>query len=231
MTLEIHDLTAFHGKVQALHGLSLQVAPAQVHALLGRNGAGKSALLARIMGLLPAARGRILWDGQDITHWPTPRIARAGIALVPEAREVFASLTVRENLTLAGRIGRGDWTIRRIGALFPNLSARLDTPAGMLSGGEQQMLAIGRALMTSPRLLLLDVPTEGLAAPMVAALQAALASLKAEGLAILLVEQNTRFALALADQVTLVSRGAAVWTGSVGDFAQAQAARARYLGA
>ena len=231
MTLEIHDLTAFHGKVQALHGLSLQVDTAQVHTLLGRNGAGKSALLARIMGLLPAAQGRIVWDGQDITHWPTPRIARAGIALAPEAREVFASLTVRENLTLAGRIGRGDWTIRRIGALFPNLSARLDAPAGMLSGGEQQMLAIGRALMTSPRLLLLDEPTEGLAAPMVSALRTALASLTAEGLAILLVDQNVRFAAALADRVTLVSRGQAVWTGSAQDFAGAQEARARYLGA
>lgn len=231
MTLDIHNLTAFHGKVQALHGLSLRVEPAQVHALLGRNGAGKSAVLGRIMGLLPAAQGRIAWDGQDITHWPTPRIARAGIALVPEAREVFASLTVRENLTLAGRIGRGDWTARRVGALFPNLAARMGTPAGMLSGGEQQMLAIGRALMTSPRLLLLDEPTEGLAAPMVAVLQSSLASLKAEGLAILLVEQNTRFAVALADQVTLISRGAAVWTGTPAAFAGAQAERARYLGA
>ncbi|MBA4492369.1 ABC transporter ATP-binding protein [Paracoccus sp. S1E-3] len=231
MTFEIQHLTAFYGKVQALHGLSLRVEPAQVHALLGRNGAGKSALLARIMGLLPAAQGRISWDGQDITHWPTPRVARAGIALVPETRDIFASLTVRENLTLAGRIGRGDWTIGRVAALFPNLSPRLATPAGMLSGGEQQMLAIGRALMTSPRLLLLDEPTEGLAAPMVATLQTALASLKAAGLAILLVEQNTRFALALADRVTLISRGATVWTGSPDDFADAQAVRARYLGA
>ena len=231
MTLEITDLTAFHGKVQALHGLSLRVAPAQLHALLGRNGAGKSALLARIMGLLPAAQGRIVWGDHDITRWPTPRIARAGITLVPEAREVFTSLTVAENLTLAGRIGRGDWTIGRVGALFPNLAARLGTPAGMLSGGEQQMLAIARALMTSPRLLLLDEPTEGLAQPMVAALQAALAALKAEGLAVLLVEQNVRFALALADQVTLISRGRAAWAGSTDAFATAEDARQRFLGA
>ncbi|NHF73508.1 ABC transporter ATP-binding protein [Paracoccus xiamenensis] len=231
MTLEIHDLTAFHGKVQALHGLSLRVESAQIHALLGRNGAGKSALLSRIIGCLPDAQGRIIWDGQDITHWPTPRIARAGIALVPEAREVFASLTVHENLALAGRIGRGDWTVSRVGALFPNLLTRLEAPAGMLSGGEQQMLAIGRALMTSPRLLLLDEPTEGLAAPMVTALQSALASLKADGLAILLVEQNVRFAAALADRITLVSRGAAIWAGGPKEFAHADEARQRYLGA
>lgn len=231
MMLDVHDLTSFHGPVQALHGLSLRVEAGQLHALLGRNGAGKSTLLRRIMGLLPAAGGRIQWDGQDITHWASPRIARAGIGFVPETREVFTSLTVRENLTLAGRIGRGDWTVARLVALFPNLAARLDAPAGVLSGGEQQMLALARALMTSPRLLLLDEPTEGLAAPMVAALQAAIAGLKTEGMAILLVEQNVGFAAALADRITLLSRGVAVWDGGPTEFSEASGVRRRYLGA
>ena len=231
MMLDVHDLTSFHGPVQALHGLSLRVEAGQLHALLGRNGAGKSTLLRRIMGLLPAAGGRIQWDGQDITHWASPRIARAGIGFVPETREVFTSLTVRENLTLAGRIGRGDWTVARLVALFPNLAARLNAPAGVLSGGEQQMLALARALMTSPRLLLLDEPTEGLAAPMVAILQAALTALKADGMAILLVEQNVGFAAALADRITLLSRGVAVWDGGPAEFSGASGARRRYLGA
>lgn len=231
MMLDVRDLTSFHGPVQALHGLSLRVEAGQLHALLGRNGAGKSTLLRRIMGLLPAAGGRIQWDGQDITHWASPRIARAGIGFVPETREVFTSLTVRENLTLAGRIGRGDWTVARLVALFPNLAARLDAPAGVLSGGEQQMLALARALMTSPRLLLLDEPTEGLAAPMVAALQAAIAGLKTEGMAILLVEQNVGFAAALADRITLLSRGVAVWDGGPTEFSEASGVRRRYLGA
>lgn len=231
MMLELADLTASHGRTQALHGLSLRVAEGHIHALLGRNGAGKTTALCRIMALLPARRGRVRFGGQDITDWPTPRIARAGISFVPEAREVFATLSVRENLTLAGRIGRGDWTVARIAALFPNLAARIEAPAGALSGGEQQMLSIGRALMTSPRLLLLDEPTEGLSVGILAVLQDALAALKAQGMTILLVEQNTRFATALADEVTLISHGRAVWTGGVAAFGDAADARRRYLGA
>lgn len=231
MMLEVSGLTASHGRTQVLHGLSLRISEGRTHALLGRNGAGKTTALRRIMGLLPAQQGRIMMAGQDITDWPTPRIARAGIGFVPEGREVFSTLSVRENLTLAARIGRGDWTVPRIAALFPNLSARMEAPAGALSGGEQQMLAISRALMTSPRLLLLDEPTEGLSVGMLAVLQDALASLKAEGMTILLVEQNTRFATALADEVTLISHGVAVWTGDVAGFSAADEARRRYLGA
>lgn len=231
MMLEIRDLTAGYGPMQVLHGLNLSIASGQVHALLGRNGMGKTTALRRIIGLLPAASGRIGFAGQDITGWPTPRIARSGIGYVPEGREVFTSLSVRENLTLAGRIGRGEWTLARICALFPNLAARLDAPAGALSGGEQQMLAIGRALMSSPRLLLLDEPTEGLSVQMIHVLREALAALKSEGMTLLLVEQNTGFARALADQVTLISRGRAVWAGDAAGFAAAGAIRQRYLGA
>lgn len=223
MMLEVSDLTASHGRTRVLHGLSLGIAPGQVHALLGRNGAGKTTALCRIMGLLAPDQGRITFAGQDISHWPTPRIARAGLGFVPERREVFTTLSVRENLTLAGRIGRGDWTVARVAALFPNLADRLEAPAGTLSGGEQQMLAIGRALMTSPRLLLLDEPSEGLSVATLAALQAALHALKAGGMTMLLVEQNIPFATALADEVTLIARGRGVWTGGVADLIRASA--------
>lgn len=229
--LEVTGLTASHGRTQALHGLSLSIAEGRIHALLGRNGAGKTTTLRRIMGLLPPQQGRIALAGQDITRWATPRIARHGIGFVPEGREVFTTLSVRENLTLAGRIGRGDWTLPRIEALFPNLAARMEAPAGALSGGEQQMLAIGRALMTSPRLLLLDEPSEGLSVGMLTVLQGALASLKAQGMSVLLVEQNTRFATDVADAVTLISLGRAVWTGGVAEFGDAAEMRRRYLGA
>ncbi|MDO5641841.1 MAG: ABC transporter ATP-binding protein [Paracoccus sp. (in: a-proteobacteria)] len=228
--LEISRITAGHGPVQVLHGVSLRVGPGRVHALLGRNGAGKTTLLRRVMGFLPQASGRVVFDGHDITHWPTPRIARARIGYVPEGREVFQTLSLRENLTLAGRIGRGDWTIARVGALFDNLATGLDRPAGVLSGGEQQMLAIGRALMTSPRMLLLDEPSEGLSVQMLDRLAGALTTLKAGGMAILLVEQNIALARALADEITLISRGEVVWSGDAPAFDAADEARARYLG-
>ena len=228
--LDLTGLTAGYGPAEVLHGLSLRVGAGTVHALLGRNGAGKTTALRRIMGLLPHREGRILLAGQEISDWPTPRLARAGIGYVPEGREVFATLTVRENLALAGRIGRGDWSLPRVSALFPNLAARMEAPAGTLSGGEQQMLAIGRALMTSPRLLLLDEPSEGLSVQMLGGLGAALSALKAERMTVLLVEQNIGFATALADEVTLISRGQAVWSGPVAAFEGAEA-RARYLGA
>lgn len=229
--LELIDLTASHGRTRALHGLSLQVGTGRVHALLGRNGAGKTTALRRIVAQLPPEAGRIMFDGLDITGWPAPRIARAGIGFVPEGREVFTTLSVRENLTLAGRIGRGDWTLARVAALFPNLAGRMDAPAGLLSGGEQQMLAIGRALMTSPRLVLLDEPSEGLSVGTLAVLRDALLMLKTHGMSLLLVEQNIGFATALADDVTLMSRGRAVWSGGIAAFADARDERQRYLGA
>ncbi len=191
--LELIDLTASHGRTRALHGLSLQVGTGRVHALLGRNGAGKTTALRRIVAQLPPEAGRIMFDGLDITGWPAPRIARAGIGFVPEGREVFTTLSVRENLTLAGRIGR--------------------------------------ALMTSPRLVLLDEPSEGLSVGTLAVLRDALLMLKTHGMSLLLVEQNIGFATALADDVTLMSRGRAVWSGGIAAFADARDERQRYLGA
>ncbi|WBU64056.1 ABC transporter ATP-binding protein [Paracoccus aerodenitrificans] len=229
--LEISGLTACYGPVQVLHGLSLSVGAGEIHALLGRNGAGKTTTLRRIMGLLPPQDGRIHVGEDEITLWPTPRIARSAIAYVSEGRDIFASLSVRENLLIAGRIGRGAWTLDRIAGLFPVLGARLNQPAGTLSGGEQQMLAIGRALMTSPRLLILDEPTEGLALPVQTQLADMLAGLKADGLTTILVEQNLRFATALADRITLVSGGRDVWNGDPAAFAHADDIRRRFLGA
>lgn len=228
--LELSELTASYGRLQVLHGLSLRIGRGRVHALLGRNGAGKSTALRRIMGLLPPSQGQIRLDGQDIADWPTHRIARAGIGYVPEGHEVFTTLSVRENLTLAGRIGRGGWNLDAVSAVFPNLAGRMEAPAAALSGGEQQMLAIGRALMTSPRVMLLDEPSQGLSVAMIAGLRDALARLKAQGMTILLVEQNVGFTTALADDVTLISRGVAVWTGDVAAFATATAPRRRWLG-
>lgn len=218
MILELNDLTARHGTVQALYGLSLRIKKGGIYALLGQNGAGKTTALRRIMGLLPPYKGRIIYDGRDISHWPTPKIARAGIGYVPERREIFTSLTVRENLSLGGQIGHGDWTIRHIIALFPDLAERLSSMAGELSGGEQQMLAIGRALMGSPRILLLDEPTEGLSAPVLNSFQSLLKNLKADGKTVLLIEQNIRFVTGVADEVALISHGQNVWQGSITDF-------------
>ena len=228
--LTVRDLTAAYGETQALHGVDFALSPGQIHAVLGRNGAGKSTLARRIMGLLPARAGRIMLHGKDITDWPSPKLARAGLGYVPEGREVFKTLSVRENLTVAGRIGRGDWTVGRVVALFPNLRPRLSAPAGVLSGGEQQMLAIGRALMTSPSIMILDEPSEGLAAPMIETLLEALRQLKARGTALMLIEQNLDLARELSDQITVLSRGTDVWTGTPAMFGRADEVRARYLG-
>ncbi|WBU60297.1 ABC transporter ATP-binding protein [Paracoccus albus] len=231
MMLELSGLTAGYGSTPVLHGLCMLVTDGKVHALLGRNGAGKTTALRRIMGIVPAQRGSVTFTGQDISHWSTTKIARAGIGYVPEGREVFATLSVRENLTLAGRIGSGEWNVNRVIALFPNLGTRLNALAGALSGGEQQMLAIGRALMTSPRLLMLDEPAEGLSVQMLHILRNALVELKSAGMTTLLVEQNVSFATAISDRVTLMSRGQVVWDGDAEAFSIAGEPRRQFLGA
>jgi len=214
--LEIHDLETGYGETQIIHGLNLTAGEGRLLAVLGRNGAGKTTTLKSIMGLLRARRGSILFRGEDITRLPPFAIARMGIAYVPETRDIFPSLTVEENLALAARLkpaGKPSWTMERVLAFFPRLAERLGNGGNQLSGGEQQMLAIARALLTNPLLLLLDEPTEGLAPIIVRQIHDKLAELKAEGLTTVLVEQNFGFATSLADDVIVIGRGRAVWSG------------------
>jgi branched-chain amino acid transport system ATP-binding protein len=214
--LEIRNLDTGYGETQIIHSLDLAVGEGRLLAVLGRNGAGKTTVLKAIMGLLPATRGSIAFRGKEITRRTCYDIARSGIAYVPETRDIFPSLTVAENLALAARlrpVGERRWTMERVLAFFPRLAERLGSGGNQLSGGEQQMLAIARALLTNPLLLILDEPTEGLAPIMVRQIHGKLAELKAEGATIILVEQNFGFATSLADDVAIIGRGRKVWSG------------------
>jgi branched-chain amino acid transport system ATP-binding protein len=230
--LELAGLHTYYGDSHILQGVSLEVPAGTVLTLLGRNGAGKSTLLKSIMGIVPPRAGRIVLAGMELTRLTPYRIARAGIAYVPETRGVFPSLSVRENLTLAARGGAasGGWTLDRVHALFPRLAERAASRGATLSGGEQQMLSLARALLTNPRLLLLDEPTEGLAPLVVDEIEAALRRLKDTGLAILLVEQNLAFATSFADRIAVLGKGLIRWSGGVPDFAGAEAVRHEWLG-
>ncbi len=227
--LTIDDVHTYYGDSYVLQGVSLELEPGTVVALLGRNGVGKTTLVRSIMGLTPAARGRITFKGTDITRMPTWRIARSGIGLVPQGRRVFRSLTVREHLQVTAR-GSGGWTFDRIVNLFPNLGNRMRSQGGKLSGGEQQMLAAARALVGNPDLLLMDEPTEGLAPLMVRDLGQAIASLKAAGTSILLVEQQLAFALRYADLVYIMSKGRIVHQCTPAELAADPETKSRYLG-
>jgi branched-chain amino acid transport system ATP-binding protein len=230
--LQLDGVNAYYGDSHILHGVSLAVAPGQVLTLLGRNGAGKTTALKSIIGIVRPRSGRISFAGGEITHLSSYRIARAGIGYVPETRGIFPSLSVLENLTLAARgaeVANG-WTLERVYALFPRLAERRASGGVTLSGGEQQMLSMARALLTNPRLLLLDEPTEGLAPLVIAEIETVLARLKEDGLTILLVEQNLAFALAFADQVALLGKGQIRWTGSPRDFVAADAVKHAWLG-
>ena len=213
--LSVEAIRTSYGLSQVLFGLSLEVAQGECVCLLGRNGVGKSTTMRSIMGLTPPASGRVLWRGRDVAGWPPYRIARAGIGFVPEDRRIFAELSVWENLDVAARAaGRpGRWSIETVCDLFPVLAERRNQPGGFLSGGEQQMLTIGRALVGNPDLLLLDEPSEGLAPLIVDQLREKIAELKAEGLTILLAEQGVAFSLALADRVYVLEKGAVRHTG------------------
>jgi len=209
--LRLEGVTAGYGRVQALFGVDLALDQGQVVALMGRNGMGKTTTIRAILGLTPPTAGRIALDGREIAGRAPHRIARMGFGLVPEGRRCFPNLTVAENLTVAAR--RGPWTRAQVEALFPRLAERRRQMAATLSGGEQQMLAIGRALTTNPRLLMLDEATEGLAPTVRAEIWAALARLKAEGEAILIVDKSLGELLTLADACTILERGRTVWTG------------------
>jgi branched-chain amino acid transport system ATP-binding protein len=232
--LELSDVRASYGDGDVLQGVSLAVPAGRVLSLLGRNGAGKTTLLKTIMGILRPLAGSIRFAGAAIAGVPSFRIARAGLGYVPETRGIFPSLSVLENLTLAARDSAGAsgerWTLDRVFRLFPRLHERRHGGGGRLSGGEQQMLAIARALLTNPRLLLLDEPTEGLAPIVIAEIETVLTTLKASGLAILLVEQNLPFALAFADELAVLGKGQVRWTGTPTDFAGAEEVTHRWLG-
>jgi branched-chain amino acid transport system ATP-binding protein len=208
-------IDAFYGLSHVLHDVSLKVEEGRLLALLGRNGAGKSTAMSVAVGLLPPRRGDIFVFGSRVTGRQPEDIAASGVALVPQGRRIFKSLTVRENLRVAARgaAGPGAWTLERCAATFPRLDERRNQVAGYLSGGEQQMLAIARALMSNPRVLLMDEPSEGLAPQIVAEVMATIRRLKDEGLSIVLVEQNIKLAFAVADTVVVLNSGRVVAEG------------------
>ena len=224
--LRLEGVETFYGPVQALFGVDLAVEAGQVVALMGRNGMGKTTTIRSILQMTPHARGRITFEGRDLAGLDSHRAARLGLGLVPEGRRCFANLTVAENLIATQR--PGPWDRAAVERLFPRLAERRRQMAATLSGGEQQMLAIGRALMTNPKLLILDEATEGLAPAIRAEIWAALARLKAEGEAILIVDKTLRELLPLADDCVILERGATVWSGPPGDLDSAVSDR--YLG-
>jgi branched-chain amino acid transport system ATP-binding protein len=213
--LDLENINTYYGDSHILHGVSLSVKEGEVVCLLGRNGAGKTTTILTIMGYLKPRHGRIRYGGRDIAALPPHAVARLGVGFVPQERGIFPSLTVRENLIVFARAGgTGAWTLGRIFDLFPVLRARERNLGFQLSGGEQQMLSIARALMLNPSLLLLDEPSEGLAPMIVQEIIEVLKGLKGEGLAILLVEQNLRTAFALADRHHVMNKGEICFTGS-----------------
>ena len=231
--LEIDDLHAGYGEKRVLAGVSLTVGAGEVVALLGRNGAGKTTTLKTVMRILPAMAGDIRFVGNSLNRSQTFDLASAGIAYVPENRGIFPSLTVRENLELPVATRRRDaanWTPERVFKFFPRLKERLENGGGQLSGGEQQMLAIGRALLLDPQLLILDEPTEGLAPIVVRQIHEKLMALKKEGLSILLVEQNFGFATTLADRVFVLGRGKIQWAGTSTELRAETKIQHRWLG-
>jgi branched-chain amino acid transport system ATP-binding protein len=231
MTLQLRAIDCFYGNVQVLRGLSLELAAGEVLCLLGRNGAGKTTTLKTIMGLIKPRAGRILLGETDLTRLPAHEIPRHGLAYVPQGRRLFAELTVEENLTI-GLMARnsGRQALERALALFPILKERLRQTAGTLSGGEQEMLAVARALCVEPRVLLLDEPTEGLMPTMIAAILDTVRALKAEGVATILVEQRVEAALAVADRVAFIENGVARETATPAALRADPALLHRYVG-
>jgi branched-chain amino acid transport system ATP-binding protein len=227
--LGVEAIHTYYGLVHMLQGVSLSVARGEVVALLGRNGAGKTTVLKSILGLVPPRAGRVVFDGRDITGWPPHEIARRGIAYVPAGRGIFGTLTALENLQIVRRRGRAG-TVDEVIARFPRLADLTHRLGRHLSGGEQQMLAIGRAIMTRPALMLLDEPSQGLAPLVLEAIVEMLRGLKRDGLAMLLVEQNVDTAVALADRVVILDQGARVFEGTPTDLTSDEATAIRYLG-
>src|SRR5262250_398292 len=231
--LEVDTIQTSYGLSRVLHGISLAIAPGEVVTQMGRNGMGKTTTVRSIMGLTRAMAGSIRFGGREIHTLPAYQVAKLGIGLVPEGRQVFPNLTARENLiaTAANRAGAAEpWTLATVCDLFPRLSERLGTMANLLSGGEQQMLVIGRALMTNPRLLILDEATEGLAPLIRAEIWQCLTRLKAAGQSILVIDKNVQALIRIADRHYLIERGKVVWTGSSAALAAAPDIQHRFLG-
>ncbi|CAB3652393.1 ABC transporter ATP-binding protein [Achromobacter pestifer] len=231
--LSLRGVTAHYGASQALFGIDLDIGPGEFVTLLGRNGMGKSTTVKTVMGLNRATQGSIVFDGHDISRLPAYKVAQCGIGLVPEGRHIFPNLSVRENLiaTAHNRQGAAEpWTLDRVYALFPRLSERARHLGSHLSGGEQQMLAIGRALLTNPRLLILDEATEGLAPVVREEIWSALDTLKQTGLAVLCIDKNLEPLLATADHHAIVEKGRVAWTGSSQAFLDDEPRLLQYLG-
>jgi len=217
--LEAEGLHTFYGKSHILHGVGLEVNEGEIVTLLGRNGAGKTTTLRSLIGLTPAREGIVRILGNETTHWPPYRIAASGVGYVPEGRRIFANLTVEENLKVPLE-RTGPWTIPRIYELFPRLAERKSNKGRQLSGGEQEMLAIGRALLLNPKLLLLDEPSQGLAPIIVQEVFKIVAAARKQGISVLLVEQNVRAAVEIADRAYVLDDGRVVYAGSAAEFAK-----------
>jgi branched-chain amino acid transport system ATP-binding protein len=231
--LRVSGLEGFYGASQALFGMEFAIDAGEVVTLMGRNGMGKTTTVHAVMGLLPARRGMVEFEGKRVDHLPAFRIARLGFGLVPEGRQIFPNLSVRENLVAASanRTGRPNpWTLERVFEFFPRLAERQGNRGNQLSGGEQQMLAIGRALMTNPKLLILDEATEGLAPMIRHEIWACLRRLKSEGQAILVIDKNVGALIGLADRNYIVEKGRVVWSGTSTALATDPDLQHRYLG-
>jgi branched-chain amino acid transport system ATP-binding protein len=232
--LSLAHIDAYYGDSHILQDVSYELEEGTVIGLLGRNGAGKSTCMGAIVGLVPPRRGSVVVFGQDVARWQPERIAAAGVALVPQGRRIFKSLTVTENLMVASRkpieTKLPAWDLKRVYEMFPRLEERASQYAGSLSGGEQQMLAIGRALMANPRVLLMDEPSEGLAPLIVAEVGRAIERLKKDGLSIVLVEQNNKLAFSLADQIVILNAGRCTIAGPTEDVRNNEAVSAENLG-
>jgi branched-chain amino acid transport system ATP-binding protein len=231
--LELGGIHTYYGDSHILQGASLSIAAGKAVGLLGRNGMGKTTLIRSLMGYVPMADGRVTWEGRDVTGHPPEKMARLGIGYVPEGRGIFPNLSVRENLVMSARPGpdgRRDWTFERVLSLFPRLAERLGNGGNQLSGGEQQMLSIGRALMTNPKLMILDEATEGLAPLVVQEIWRVIGQIRDSGISTLIVDRNYRMVLSHTDSAVVLEKGKVVLQGESAALAADHDTLARYLG-